>query len=748
TQPMAEFAKSLERYDVVDRIAIGGMAEVFLAKAYGAHGFEKTLAIKRILPDLASDPEFEERFIAEAKVAVRLSHTNIVQVLDFGRFANSLFIAMEYVDGLDLAALLRRYKERGARIPLSAAFHIAIELARGLDYAHLHGVVHRDVSPSNILLSRAGEVKIADFGIAVAARPGRAPALTGPRKVMGKWRYMSPEQTRGENLDTRSDLFSAAAVMFELFTGDKLFPGDEAEDIMRNIHDMPLPKASARRDGLPAALDDILAQCLARDPTARPARAAIILRALTELSYESSIVATSLDVSEAVASVLGVAPGPAGATALDDLIRKQIVSLDGRDRGRDTAVTDEKRNTAVATNPNAVAFTSTTGALTSPAPADRPEATGVFVHRTDADGLSRLEVDSTTMAAQPRSRRATGQEPALAAGPATGLAGDGERLDPDRRTEVGPPLAESRPFVRLPPELVDDEVVAVPRPGPSPEASSKTPMATVTPAARAPGARGPGARRWWLLGPGALGLIVLVVVLARRGGPAPTTRPAIVASASADAGLSTGTIELVTDPAGAQAFVDGAAVGVTPTHAQVAAGRAVGVRLVLAGHRSYEDTITVRPGQVYALQRQLVVAPARLHVESTPPGATVSLAGAVLGTTPLTRIDLAPGRGTLELERAGYERHREGVELIADGELRRTVELVAVQRTGAIDLHIDDGWADIFLRGKKVGRAPIKGLRLPVGTHRLRLVNPPTGREKTITVEVSADTVRYYRERL
>jgi hypothetical protein len=202
---------------------------------------------------------------------------------------------------------------------------------------------------------------------------------------------------------------------------------------------------------------------------------------------------------------------------------------------------------------------------------------------------------------------------------------------------------------------------------------------------------------------------VLAVVLARRGGPAPTTRPAIVASASADAGLSTGTIELVTDPAGAQAFVDGAAVGVTPTHAQVAAGRAVGVRLVLAGHRSYEDTITVRPGQVYALQRQLVVAPARLHVESTPPGATVSLAGAVLGTTPLTRIDLAPGRGTLELERAGYERHREGVELIADGELRRTVELVAVQRTGAIDLHIDDGWADIFLRGKKVGRAPIKG---------------------------------------
>ena len=292
---MAEFEKSLERYDVLDRIAIGGMAEVFLAKAHGAHGFEKTLAIKRILPELARDPEFEARFIAEAKVAVKLSHANIVQVLDFGRFTGSLFIAMEFVDGLDLAALLRRFRERGEQVPLSAAFHIAIEIARGLDFAHQHGVVHRDVSPSNILLSRAGEVKIADFGIAVAAAPHRSVGGTGPRKVMGKWRYMSPEQARGEILDTRSDLFSAASVMYELFTGEKLFPGDEAEDILKNIESMPIPPASAKRPGLPARLDEILASALQHAPNDRPARAAVMLRALTELSYESSIVATPLD---------------------------------------------------------------------------------------------------------------------------------------------------------------------------------------------------------------------------------------------------------------------------------------------------------------------------------------------------------------------------------------------------------------------------------------------------------------------
>ena len=128
--------KSLERYDVLDRIAVGGMAEVFLAKAYGAHGFEKTLAIKRILPELARDPEFEARFIAEAKVAVKLSHANVVQVFDFGRIGESLFIAMEYVDGLDLAALLRKFKDEGRQVPLPAAFHIAIEIVRALDFAH------------------------------------------------------------------------------------------------------------------------------------------------------------------------------------------------------------------------------------------------------------------------------------------------------------------------------------------------------------------------------------------------------------------------------------------------------------------------------------------------------------------------------------------------------------------------------------------------------------------------------------
>src|SRR5262249_6829702 len=167
-------------------------------------------AIKRILPDLARDAEFETRFIAEAKLAVALTHANLVQIFDFGRFAGSLYIAMEYVDGPDLGRVLKAAAERCDSVPLGAAMHVAMEVCKGLDVAHARRVVHSDISPSNILLSRLGEVKIADFGIARAAADGGPGAVGGQSRVMGKWPYMSPEQTRGEPLDARSDLFSAA----------------------------------------------------------------------------------------------------------------------------------------------------------------------------------------------------------------------------------------------------------------------------------------------------------------------------------------------------------------------------------------------------------------------------------------------------------------------------------------------------------------------------------------------------------
>jgi tRNA A-37 threonylcarbamoyl transferase component Bud32 len=752
-----EFAKSLERYDVVDRIAVGGMAEVFLAKAYGAHGFEKTLAIKRILPDLARDPEFEQRFIAEAKVAVKLSHTNIVQVLDFGRFAESLFIAMEYVDGLDLAALLRRYKDLGARVPIPAAFQIAIEIARGLDYAHQHGVVHRDISPSNILLSRAGEVKIADFGIAVAARPNRPGVAsgTGPRKVMGKWRYMSPEQARGESLDTRSDLFSAASVMYELFTGEKLFPGDEAEDIAKNIHDMQLPRPSRVREGLPARLDEILHSALARRPLDRPARAAVMLRALSELSYESSIVCTTIDVSDAVATVL-----PADQTAaglLDDMIRKQLAGETGV--ARETAVTDGKKRETLITGHKPAGI----------------DTTGVFRHKIDLDGVSRLEVaegdadgHSTTLAAQPRARRQTGQ-PLLpddvaretsGRGPTlTGLAAAVAELgvqvkDPDRRTEVGPPLVESRPFFKVEADDKDktaarekisefealraqtsDPVLGTP--AVLPRVSTERPE--VTPTGTGPVASGPASKRGWV----ALGVIAasgLVIAIAVSRGPDERATPVAVPTFdAARVPPAMGTLALTSDPDEALVVIDRKPTDrKTPTTFEIEAGDHV-VAMELPGRRRFELQVTVGAGASVPVKGVLPVLPAQLKVGSTPDGATVKLRGVDLGRTPLDRDGLTAGKDiAIEISKVGFQPVREKIDLAAGELTERSYTLVEAQKFGKVRISVKGTWARVYLNGKYLGDTP-GTFTVPVGTQTLKLENPGSKKKRLLSVMVDAN---------
>jgi tRNA A-37 threonylcarbamoyl transferase component Bud32 len=674
--------KSLERYDVLDRIAVGGMAEVFLAKAYGAHGFEKTLAIKRILPELASDPEFAARFIAEAKVAVKLSHANVVQVFDFGRIGESLFIAMEYVDGLDLAALLRRFKEERRQVPLSAAFHVAIEIIRALDFAHSHNVVHRDVSPSNILISRAGEVKIADFGIAVAASPHRGGGA-GPRKVMGKWRYMSPEQTRGDTLDTRSDLFSAASVMFELFTGEKLFPGDEAEDIIRNIDAMPIPKMNAIRPGLPSRLDDVLGLALARKPIDRPSRPASILRSLIELSYESSIMATALDVAEAVATVLPTKRHP-GRGALDDVIRRQLAD---QSVARLTAVTEGKP------------------AATDVVEAE-PTSTGLF-RKVDGDGLSRLEEagDPVAQAASPA------PEP-RADGTGRLVVRDEPHKDPDRRTEVGdPPRAE------------------------------RTSAALGRVERRGMAARGAGV--WVALAAGFAAVGALATWQLTR--PSQTRAEVPPPPLPRDAGVveATGTFEIDSIPNGAVVTVADRVLGPAPRAARVSSGVKIHVKLELKGFQSYEDDLSVDTGKTVVLRPRLVAAPATLHVETTPAGATVVLAAQTLGVTPLD-VSVATARGAeLGLSKTGYESVRQKIDLLAGEQTRVIRELRELQKFGTAIVVVGGAadWGYVIFKGKNLGQNYTMAggqtvFKLPIGHQELKIEHPRAG-SRTIPVDVT-----------
>jgi len=684
--------KSLERYDVLDRIAVGGMAEVFLAKAYGAHGFEKTLAIKRILPELASDPEFAARFIAEAKVAVRLSHANVVQVFDFGRIGESLFIAMEFVDGLDLAAMLRKFKDDRRQVPLPAAFHIAIEVIRALDFAHSHNVVHRDVSPSNILISRAGEVKIADFGIAIAASPHRGGG-PGPRKVMGKWRYMSPEQARGDTLDTRSDLFSAASVMFELFTGEKLFPGDESEDIIKNIETMPIPKMSAMRPGLPSRLDDVLAIALARKPIDRPSRPASILRSLIELSYESSIMATALDVAEALATVIPAAR-QSGRGALDDVIRRQLAD---QSIARQTAVTDGKPPSTE------------TAEL-------EPTSTGLF-RKLDSDGLSRLEeLDDGDLAARPArpSNGAPGAKGAPGSPGANPAAAFEAIKDPDRRTEVGGPPTGQVPKS----DLSNHSMTWRGRPGSS-------------------------IRRWVAL---AAGFAAAVWLLAWRftRPPGLTSELPVVLRATDDAGIPEpkGTLELDSIPTGAVVTIADHVLGPAPRNARVTSGVKIHIKLELKGFQIYEDDLSVDPDKTVVLRPRLVPAPAILSVETVPPGATITLAGQMLGTAPLTQEVAVAHDVELVVGKPGFEPAKLKIDLRA-GELTHvTRELKELQKFGVVLVSVTGAanWGYVWFRGKNLGQNYTMAsgqtpFVLPVGRQLLRIAHPKAP-PKLVTVDV------------
>jgi TonB family protein len=228
------------QYELIEPIATGGMAEVYRARMCGVEGFQKIVAIKRILPHLTDNHEFVKMFVDEAKLAAQLQHPNIIHIYDLGKIERFYYIAMEYIDGRDLRSVLRTLEEKQARLPLGLAMFIASRLAAGLDYAHhkrdLQGtamaLVHRDVSPQNVLISYDGDIKLCDFGIAKAASKA---SHTRAGALKGKLQYMSPEQAWGKDIDSRSDIFSLGLVLYEMLTGRKGFAGDSELSILEQV---------------------------------------------------------------------------------------------------------------------------------------------------------------------------------------------------------------------------------------------------------------------------------------------------------------------------------------------------------------------------------------------------------------------------------------------------------------------------------------------------------------------------------
>ncbi|MCF8062867.1 MAG: protein kinase [Deltaproteobacteria bacterium] len=261
------------KYTLLDRIGVGGMAELYRALITGDRGFEKLIAVKRLLPHLADEDSVVASFIDEAKLAALLQHRNIVQIYDFGSMEGSYFIAMEYLFGKDLQAMMKKARDKDRPLGLANALCIAEQVCEGLDYAHklkdlqgnpLH-IIHRDVSPQNIFINYGGEVKIIDFGIAKASSQSDKTQLG---TIKGKVAYMSPEQAQGEPIDHRSDIFAAGILLYEMLTGARLFSGDPMEVLAQVREARFVPPKEAAPD-LPGELHRILERALSMDPAER-----------------------------------------------------------------------------------------------------------------------------------------------------------------------------------------------------------------------------------------------------------------------------------------------------------------------------------------------------------------------------------------------------------------------------------------------------------------------------------------------
>src|SRR5512135_195666 len=295
------------------------MAEVWRAEFTGPGGFAKEVALKLIRADLAAEPELARLFVQEARLASRLGHANVVQVFEFDEVGGRPYLAMELVRGRTLRQLTDRCRETGRRLGLARAVHLAAEVARALAYAHRLsdggvplGIVHRDVSPQNVLLSFEGEVKLADFGI---ARVLGAAEHTAPGTVKGKLSYMAPEQARGEPVDGRADLFALGVLLWELCAGRRLFAREsEAATLQALLASEPVPPPSEWNEAVPPALDAAVLSALARDRERRVASADELLAALSALRLRLARGPEDLDLRPLMRDLWPEAAAPAPAS--------------------------------------------------------------------------------------------------------------------------------------------------------------------------------------------------------------------------------------------------------------------------------------------------------------------------------------------------------------------------------------------------------------------------------------------------
>ncbi len=648
------------------------MAEIFLARREGPEGFSRDLVVKRILPHLSEDPRFKEMFVEEARIVARLHHPNLVQVHDFGEVDGSFYLAMELIRGVDLRALIRRASEdAGARghkhaMPPHHAAKILSFVCEGLASAHsLHekngdelGLVHRDVTPANVLVSFDGAVKVTDFGIAKLSRESRRDE-TVVGAVKGKYAYLSPEQARGMPLDARSDLFNVGSLLFEMVSGETLFPHDEPRDakIMSAAGIIPEP---GRIDRLPEDLARIVKRALSPDPRDRFSDA-LALR--TELE-----------------AYLRTCPDASDTVELGAYVRDLFADVWAADRTRPRAAGTVPMTQAEGAPRPATPLSGPSTLVEEDAPRGAREAS--IQRRIPTMATTEGLAETRVRKKKPKGRSRRFALFALLAFLLAGSAGVGMIWFGSDGPPTEPPRAAPPPIlVAQPAELrVESDPVGL-TVAIDGEESGVAPLRRFL---------APGMHRVELLRRDRV--VASEAIELRENEPAVVR---LVATPEAE-----GTLRIASAPADASVWIDDDLVGRTPLELKVTPGE-YAVRIAAAGHVEQTDQLRVlEPGAVASLSVQLApIAPpppvpppateeppsttmmrrrprregtsgsGTLTISSTP-WSEVYLGGRHLGTTPLTNIRLSAGTHTLTLRAPDHAPRRARV-VIRNGETTR-----------------------------------------------------------------------------
>ncbi len=726
------------RYILLERIAIGGMAEIFRAKAPGLGGFEKILAIKRLHPRYSQDADFIEMLIDEARITVELSHSNIGQIFDLGKVEDHYFIAMEFIDGRDLYRVMKKLKDRQQVFPLDAAAYVAMEACAGLDYAHrkkdsrgrpLH-IIHRDVSPQNFLLSYEGDVKLVDFGIAKAALRAYE---TESGIIKGKFYYMSPEQARGETLDHRTDIFSLGIVLYEVLTGDLLYKDDDEVTLLSRVRRAEIEPPSRLRPELPPELEAIVMKALARDREDRYPSAQHMQRDLGRYLRNTDAVNSKGRVAMFMRELfLEEAPASEEEPIDDQFLRdrsqfehdrRSVISVAAFGEGEDeTAV--EAGESAEQSKFESDLMSLATGdfelvpesqELMNPS-LDGMEQLGVtgaldsIELRTEADDPFEAE-DTRAFVGR---NGAAAPNVVVAPEPYLGAAAQpGRAPDPMTFSAMPTPVPAAQPRVVPTPRAAPVPVVA--RPASGSDGFNQQPT-VIVPADAAKESGAPGRRRAEtpIAGPvsggrrfplsreqmlmGAVVLAVLLVTLLVTSlllddGPSETSDANASAAASEPAKVTipaggmiegstrTATLKINSFPSGADVRVDGKWLTheTTPTTVEVAAGRTVKVRVALKNYKPYDTELTLEPGQRREVDARLDKEQGTLSVGSRPSGARIFVDGRDVGRTPYTAADLSVDRPVrVRVTKDGFEQYETMVDWAGGREKNLEVQLEPV----------------------------------------------------------------------